>query len=136
MAKEPQGMLAGAAVPVLEDGRLLGIVHMGSLLNGDVEVVDGIRNAVFENEYHRDKPVGTATIFLQDLRMSTNVSDNQGRRAVGTRVSREVAEQVLDRGVPWIGRTYVVDIWYLSQYDPIRDPDGNIIGTIYVGELE
>lgn len=134
--REPRGMLSGAAVPVVEGGRLIGIIQMGSLLNGAVEEVDRIRDAVFENEYYKGKPVGTATIFMGDLRISTNVQDNQGRRAVGTRVSREVAEHVLEKGLSWTGRAFVVDTWYLSQYDPIKNPDGNVIGMLYVGELE
>jgi len=133
---EPRGMLTGAAVPVLEGGQLVGIIQMGGLLNGAVDEVDRIRDAVFADEYYRGKPVGTATLFLGDLRISTNVLDNQGRRAVGTRVSKEVADQILKEGLSWTGRAYVVDTWYLSQYDPIRDPDGTIIGMVYVGELE
>ncbi len=136
IGQEPRGVFAGAAVPVMRDGEMIGILEMGTLLNGAVEEVDRIRDAVFENETYKGKPVGTATIFMGDLRISTNVLDNQGRRAVGTRVSREVAEQVLEDGEPWTGRAYVVDTWYLSQYDPIRDPDGEIIGMLYVGELE
>ena len=134
--REPTGMLSGAAVPVFEGGRLIGIIQMGSLLNGAVEEVDRIRDAVFENEYYEGKPVGTATIFMGDLRISTNVQDSQGRRAIGTRVSRDVAEHVLEKGLSWTGRAFVVDTWYLSRYDPIKDPDGNIIGMFYVGELE
>jgi two-component system NtrC family sensor kinase len=136
IGQEPRGMFAGAAVPVIRDGQMIGILEMGTLLNGAVEEVDRIRDAVFENETYKGKPVGTATIFMGDLRISTNVLDNQGRRAVGTRVSREVAEQVLEEGEPWTGRAYVVDTWYLSQYDPIRNPNGKIIGMLYVGELE
>lgn len=133
---EPTGMLAAAAVPVIDDGKLIGILMMGSLLNGAADEVDRIRDAVFDNEFYNGKPVGTATIFMGDLRISTNVQDNQGRRAVGTRVSREVAEHVLQQGLSWTGRAFVVDTWYLSQYDPIKDPDGKIIGMLYVGELE
>lgn len=136
IAGESTGMLAGAAVPVIEDGELIGVALMGSLLNGDVEVVDRIRDAVFENEVYAGKPVGTATIFLGDLRISTNVRYDQGQRALGTRVSREVAEHVLEQGLAWTGRAFVVDTWYLSQYDPIKDPEGNIIGMLYVGDLE
>ena len=136
IGQEPRGMFAGAAVPVVRDGEMIGILEMGALLNGAVEEVDRIRDAVFENETYKGKPVGTATIFMGDLRISTNVLDNQGRRAVGTRVSREVAQQVLENGEPWTGRAYVVDTWYLSQYDPIRNPNGDIIGMFYVGELE
>ena len=136
IGEEPTGMLAGAAVPVVEDGHLIGIIQMGRLLNGAAEEVDRIRNAVFENEYYRGKPVGTATIFMGDMRISTNVQDSQGRRAVGTHVSEEVATQVLEEGRSWTGRAFVVDAWYLSQYDPIRDLDGQVIGIRYVGELE
>jgi two-component system NtrC family sensor kinase len=134
--EEPTGMLAGASVPVVEGGHLIGIIQMGRLLNGAVEEVDKIRNAVFENEYYRGKPVGTSTIFLGNTRISTNVQDDQGKRAVGTRVSEQVAKRVLQEGRPWTGRAFVVDAWYLSQYDPIRDLDGQVIGMRYVGELE
>jgi two-component system NtrC family sensor kinase len=133
---EPKGMVAGAGVPVLEGGELIGIIQVGSLLNGAVDEVDRIRDAVFENESYDDKPVGTATVFMGDMRISTNVMDAQGRRAVGTRVSKQVADRVLVDGLSWTGRAYVVDRWYLSQYDPIRDPDGTVIGILYVGELE
>ncbi len=133
---EPRGMLSGAVVPILQGGELIGMIQAGSLLNGAAEEVDRIRDAVFENEYYGQKPVGTATIFMEDLRISTNVMDSLGRRAVGTRVSKSVADHVLGQGLSWTGRAYVVDSWYLSQYDPITDPGGDIIGMLYVGELE
>ena len=100
---EARGMFAGVAVPVIEDGKLVGIIEMGGLINGATEKVDAIRDAVFANEIYNGKPVGTATIFLDDLRISTNVLDQQSRRAVGTRASKEVADSVLGQGVPWTG---------------------------------
>ena len=136
VGNEAKGMLVGAAVPVFADEQFIGVIQMGSLLNGTAEKVDRIRDAVFAAEYYDDKPLGTATIFMEDLRISTNVLDNQGRRAVGTRVSKEVADQVLGEGRPWTGRAYVVDRWYLSRYDPIENPNGQVIGMLYVGELE
>jgi two-component system NtrC family sensor kinase len=136
ISQDPSGIVSGAVVPVLVEGELIGVVEMGILLNGSVEEVDRIRDAVFENESYAGKPVGTATIFMHDLRISTNVLDNQGRRALGTHVSQEVANQVLLKGKSWTGRALVVDTWYLSQYDPLLNPDGEIIGMLYVGELE
>ena len=133
---EPRGMMVNVAVPVIIEGELIGIIQGGSLLNGAAEEVDQIRDAIFKNEQYKGKPLGTATIFMGDLRVSTNVLDEQGQRAVGTRVSQEVAEQVLEKGLSWTGRAWVVDTWYLSQYDPIRDPNGNVVGMLYVGELE
>jgi two-component system NtrC family sensor kinase len=136
VGSEPRAMFSGVVVPVIEDGKLVGIIEMGSLVNGATEKVDAIRDAVFANESYNSKPVGTATIFMDDLRISTNVLDKQGRRAVGTRASKEVAAVVLSEGVPWTGPAVVVDTRYLAQYDPIRDPNGNVIGMLYVGELE
>ncbi|MBC8492445.1 MAG: cache domain-containing protein, partial [Chloroflexi bacterium] len=133
---EPRGMLSGAVVPILNGGESIGMIQAGNLLNGAAEEVDRIRDAVFKDEYYGQKPVGTATVFMGDLRISTNVMDSLGRRAVGTRVSKSVADHVLGQGLSWTGRAYVVDSWYLSQYDPITDPGGEVIGMLYVGELE
>jgi len=133
---ELRGMMQTVAVPVIAEDRLLGIVQMGSLVNGASEKVDRIRDAVFKNEQYNGKPLGTATIFMDDVRISTNVLDAQGKRAVGTRASPEVVQRVLVEGKPWTGRAWVVDTWYLAQYDPIYDPDGRIVGMLYVGELE
>ena len=74
VGSEPRAMFAGAAMPVIEDGKLVGIIEMGTLLNGATEKVDTIRDAVFENKTYNGKPVGTATIFLGDLRISTNAA--------------------------------------------------------------
>ncbi|MBN2054651.1 cache domain-containing protein [bacterium] len=133
---EEEGMFLGAAVPIIRADRIVGVLLAGSLLNGATQKVDSIRDLVFANELYGGKPLGTATIFMRDLRISTNVTDNEGRHAIGTRVSAEVAERVLEHGESWTGRAWVVNAWYLSQYDPIRDPTGEIIGMLYVGELE
>ncbi|MCU0242205.1 MAG: cache domain-containing protein, partial [Vicinamibacteria bacterium] len=131
-----QGMMTAAAMPVVASGEIVGIVLMGNLLNGAVDKVDRIRNSVFEGERYQGRPVGTATIFMGNLRISTNVLDEHGRRAVGTRASAEVAERVIEQGRSWNGRAWVVNAWYLSQYDPIHDPQGRVIGMLYMGTLE
>jgi len=133
---EPTGMFMLATVPVILENKCKGVLMAGVLLNGSIDEVDKIRNLVFEGRSYKGKPVGTATIFMKDLRISTNVVNNKGKRAIGTRVSKEVAEHVLNRGVSWTGRATVLDEWYISQYDPIRNPNDEIIGMLYIGELE
>ena len=133
---EPTGMFMGAAIPVMDKDTCKGVLMAGVLLNGSLEHVDKIRNLIFEGESYKGKPVGTATIFMKDLRISTNVIDQTGRRAIGTRVSDEVAEHVLQKGLSWTGRAKVVGEWYISQYDPIYNPENKIIGMLYIGELE
>jgi two-component system NtrC family sensor kinase len=85
---------------------------------------------------YEGRDIGTATIFQDDVRISTNVRNTDGSRAIGTRAWEEVYDQVVLEGRPWIGRAYVVNDWYITAYEPITDLDGRIIGMLYVGILE
>jgi two-component system NtrC family sensor kinase len=135
--EETSGMVLRSAYPILDyNGEVIGVLTGGVLLNRNYEIVDRIKNIVFKDAKYKGKEIGTATIFLGDLRISTNVMDKEGNRAIGTRVSREVYEQVLGEGLPWIQRAFVVDEWYITAYEPIRDVQDKIIGMLYVGMLE
>jgi len=132
-----RGMVMMAASPILDrDRRVLGTVYGGILLNRNYELVDTIRSIVFGDETHDGRIVGTVTIFQGDTRIATNVTDEEGFRAIGTRVSEEVYDRTLVRGIAWEGRAFVVRDWYVSAYEPILDVDGAIIGMLYVGALE
>ncbi len=132
-----EGMVAAAAIPLLDmDGVMRGILYAGNLLNRRFGIVDAIRSEVFASEVHEGRPIGTVTIFQDDLRISTNVSKEDGSRAVGTRLSDVVYQEVLERGGTWADRAFVFNDWYLTAYEPIHDPDGQIIGALYVGLLE
>jgi two-component system NtrC family sensor kinase len=85
---------------------------------------------------YEGQDIGTATIFQDDVRISTNVRNEDGSRAIGTRVSEEVYNQVMIEGKPWIGRAYVVNNWYITAYEPIKDIGNRTIGILYVGVLE
>jgi len=130
------GMVLAAAVPILDsEGRLLGVLYAGDLLNRRYEIVDSIKDEVFFGKVYEGREIGTVTIFQGDLRISTNVRDTDGSRAVGTRLSTQVAEEVLDRDGVWAAPAFVVNDWYITAYEPIRDPDDQIIGVLYVGLL-
>lgn len=135
--EETSGMFIKAAAPVLDyDGRLIGVLYGGYMLNRNYDIVDKVKNTVYLGEMYKGREIGTATIFLDDARISTNVMDMEGQRAIGTRVSEEVYEQVIVEGQPWIGRAFVVNAWYMTAYEPIRDIQDRIIGMLYVGMLE
>jgi two-component system NtrC family sensor kinase len=135
--EETSGMVLRAAHPIIDfNGEVLGVLTGGVLLNRNYEIVDRIKNIVFKGAKYKGKEIGTATIFLGDLRISTNVIDKEGNRAIGTRAMKEVQEQVLEKGLPWIQRAFVVDDWYITAYEPIRDIQDKIIGILYVGMLE
>ena len=106
------------------------------MLNRNFEIVDKIKQTVFQNEQYNGKDLGTATIFQDDVRISTNVSNADGSRAIGTRAAEDVYNQVVKEGQPWIGRAFVVNDWYITSYEPIRNLRNDIIGMLYVGVLE
>ena len=135
--EERNGMMLKAAAPILDyDNHFIGIVYGGILLNRNYEIVDKIKQTVFQDVKYKGKDIGTATIFQDDLRISTNVMNVDGTRAIGTRVAEQVYNQVVLKGTPWIGRAFVVNDWYISAYEPIHDLGGKIIGILYVGILE
>lgn len=44
-------------------------------------------------------------------------------------------DAVLGRGDTWLDRAFVVNDWYVSGYEPLRDATGSRIGMLYVGYL-
>jgi two-component system, NtrC family, sensor kinase len=113
-----------------------GSAFVATLLNGNIELVRGIQRNLFGDDLYRDKPFGTVTVFCRDVRVATTVLGPGGTIAIGTRVSEEVRRKVLEQGEVWLRRAFVVDEWYLSAYEPIRDPRAENIGILYVGVLE
>ncbi len=131
------GMCIKAAAPLLsEEGELIGVLYGARLLNRNYEIVDGVKDIVYRGETYRGKDAGTVTIFQNGMRISTNVIGSDGQRAVGTRVSAEVYERVIELGETWVGRAFVVNDWYITAYEPIRDLNDEVIGMLYVGTLE
>ncbi|HXV22259.1 MAG TPA: cache domain-containing protein [Desulfuromonadales bacterium] len=129
-------LLVGAAPLTATDGRLLGYIYGGTLLNGNLPLVDRIQEIIYGGETHQGTESGSATIFLDRLRVATTVRLKDGERAVGTLVSPQVAEAVLTMRQLWVDRALVVDQWYLSAYEPLLDTQGEAVGALYVGLLE
>jgi two-component system NtrC family sensor kinase len=135
--RQTSGMMMKAGAPIHGyDGSLLGVLYAGKLINRNYKIVDKIKDTVYQAVKYKGKDIGTATIFQGDLRISTNVMSEDQTRAIGTRVSEQVHEQVLVKGLPWIDRAFVVNNWYIAAYEPIRDIRDKIVGILYVGILE
>ena len=135
-AEERAGLAMASAVPIMDGGRLMGILYGGMLLNHDSSIVDKIGGTVFRNEVYRGNPMGTVTIFFNNLRIATNVLEADGQRAIGTEASDEVTQRVLREGKKWTDRAFVVHDWYITAYEPITDIHGRRVGMLYVGVLE
>jgi two-component system NtrC family sensor kinase len=134
---EDRALVLLALQPVLDEtdrpvARLVG----GLLLNQNLDFVDHINRIVYPEGALPFGSEGTATLFLDDVRITTNVRLFQDRRAIGTRVSNTVRERVLDQGQTWLDRAFVVNDWYVSAYEPLLDAGGARVGMLYVGFLE
>lgn len=107
---------------------------------GDWNLVDGKLykgSTLMEENYAIIDKIGeltgdTVTIFKGDTRVTTNVKKDNVRQ-IGTKVSSQVADAVINKGQTYIGRAEVVGTWNETAYEPIKDKNGKILGIWYVG---
>jgi methyl-accepting chemotaxis protein len=103
------------------DGKL---VADGKVLNGNFTAVDKVKELVG----------GTATIFMNDTRISTNVRKPDGSRATGSQLAKGAAyEAIFDRKTSFRGEIPILGEIYMTAYDPILDAGNNVVGILYVG---
>ncbi len=137
---EDRGMVLLSYYPLWDsEGVVRGYLSGGVLVNGNFDFVDALKQLVYGQGSLVEDSLGTVTVFLHNVRINTNVPrrlDSPSQRAIGTLVSQEVHEQVLERGEKWIDRAFVVSEWYISAYEPIIDIYGQRIGMLYAGFLE
>ncbi|RMF22430.1 MAG: HAMP domain-containing protein [Cyanobacteria bacterium J083] len=127
------GLILTAIEPIQAQGKVIGSVIVGTLINRNYEIVDNLKQNI---------GVDTATIFAQDWRVSTNVPyTDKKTRAIGTRVSRVVAETVLNKQQTYLGKANIIGEKYLTAYKPLYDHQKILnpqaaqpTGIAYVGE--
>ncbi|WP_417830481.1 cache domain-containing protein [Thalassospira sp.] len=134
--RETRGMVVHSASPVTLPSGETAVLVGGILLNQNLGFIDTINDLVYRKNSLPDGSQGTATLFLDDVRISTNVRLFEDRRALGTRVSSAVRKAVLEDGKVWLDSAFVVNDWYVSAYEPIKDSYGKRVGMLYVGFLE
>ncbi|MDQ2820509.1 MAG: Cache 3/Cache 2 fusion domain-containing protein [Pseudomonadota bacterium] len=110
----------GKSVPTLTNG--------GKAINLDFTVPDRFTKLTG----------GSATIFALDgddfVRVSTSLKNEKGARAIGTVLDRAGAAYApLRAGQSFSGLLTLFGKQYMTQYDPIKDVSGNIIGILFVG---
>ena len=101
------------------------VIYVGDVaLNDSTDVVDGIKATVG----------ASATVFMGDTRVTTNVMKADGTRAVGTKLARNAAyESIFTAHKPYRGIVDILGSSFAAAYDPIIDRDGAVIGILYVG---
>ncbi|MBT0664184.1 PAS domain S-box protein [Geobacter pelophilus] len=93
------------------------------VINGNYELPDKIQE-IFG---------GTATIFMGDTRVSTNVLKDDGTRAVGTRLIGDAYSAIFVNGKSYRGEATILGNPYFTAYDPIKNAKGDTLGVLYVG---
>ena len=122
------GLALTGVSPLIDDqGEVAGAVLAAYMFNNDFTLVDRIKEVA---------GIDTVTIFFGDLRVSTNVMTADNQRAVGTRVSQEVYDVVLEDGQDYVGEAFVVNDTYITRYKPLHDHLGQVVGSLYVGALK
>ena len=136
-ATEDRALVLLALQPVRDAaGQPQALLVGGLLLNQNLDFIDHINRIVYPEGALPFGSEGTATLFLDDVRITTNVRLFQDQRAIGTRVSQTVRDRVLGQGETWLDRAFVVNDWYVSAYEPLLDAAGQRVGMLYVGFLE
>lgn len=88
----------------------------------------------------------TCTIFQRIneqgdmLRIATNLKDASGRRAVGTYMpamnpdgTKNPIISTLLSGNAYKGKAFLITNWYITEYEPLKNANGEVIGCIYSG---
>lgn len=134
---ETRGLVTRSIVATrVPNGEAKAVMVGGQLLNRDLSVIDSINALIYQPDSLPEGSHGTVSLFLDNLRIATNVTIPGGARAIGTRASLAVRERVIVQGQVWLNRALVLDDWYISGYAPLRDGAGQPVGMIYAGILE
>jgi methyl-accepting chemotaxis protein len=112
--------VAGAPAPVLKTN--------GVALNGNFAAADQFTSTTG----------GIATIFVKKdsdfIRISTSLKKQNGERAIGTALDHaSPAFASINEGKSFVGVATLFGKQYMTQYDPIKDKSGKVIGILFVG---
>jgi methyl-accepting chemotaxis protein len=123
----------GKGTPAIINGKMTLTDTSGKqyVVNDNFEIVDQVQKMVG----------GAATVFQvyndsYAARISTNVLDTNQQRAVGTHLTDEVYDFTVNKGGTYYGRRDLFGRAYVTAYEPIKDPNGRIIGVLFVGTEE
>lgn len=105
-----------------------------TLKNGDT--VLNLNNAIPDNFLASTNVV--STIFVRDgddlVRVLTSIKTENGQRALGTILARNhPGYQRLMEGKSYSGQVILFNTPFMTQYDPIIDANGKVIGALFIG---
>ncbi|SCX03510.1 Aspartate chemoreceptor protein [Agrobacterium sp. DSM 25558] len=121
-------MKVGGATVAMENGDLKSVSRpsIGTLLDFDLVDRTGLANG------------GVATVFQTQgtdyLRISTNVKNEKGERAVGTKLALDhPAYAKIQKGESYFGEAKLFGTDYMTGYVPVLSKTGAAVGILFVG---
>lgn len=93
------------------------------VVNDNVEVPDRLKDLLG----------GVATVFMGDVRVTTNIMGQDGKRAVGTKLQGPAYDAIFKEGKTFRGEAAILGEQYFTAYDPLRNSAGQVIGVAFVG---
>ncbi len=122
-----QGLVLEAAFPVINQNEIIiGAMCGGYLLNNN--------NQLIINDIARHTGL-VASIFLKDIRVSSNVPSSDGKYAIGSVLDPAVFKVILD-GNNYSGPIKVAKDIYMASYAPIFNNENELIGILGIGMPE
>ena len=133
LARSFQGSLHGkieltSASVVIKDQEAPVLKLDGKMVNLDFSLVDRFTEATS----------AVATVFARKgedfVRVTTSLKNDKGERAVGTLLDRtHPGYKAVVAGTSFTGLATLFGRQYMTQYDPVKDTQGNVIGLSFVG---
>ncbi len=129
VASFPEGLSLDTGKTIELGGRPTPVMrHGGAVLNGEFSIPDRFT----------ERTGVTATIFVRSgedfVRISTSLKKETGERAIGTVLDRaHPAYALLSAGKGYRGLAQLFGKDFMTDYEPVRDAHGNVIGALYVG---
>ena len=81
----------------------------------------------------RDKTGGHFTIFKDNVRYATTITDESGERFTGTEMSADISQAVINDGKLYSGKAEINGENYVVSYEPMTDKNGTVIGAYFGG---
>ncbi len=121
-------MFRSLTTKILEDRCISGTDMLAYMLE---QSQGGVETDLFLDQL-KDRMGCEFTIFEGDTRTYTTVVHN-GTRVVGSKLSSDLSNIVLQQGKSFVGEATILGDEYLASYVPTRDANGTINGLIFAG---
>ncbi len=80
----------------------------------------------------KEKMNSDVTLFLNDTRYNTTLNKENGERNIGTKMDADIWKKI-SRGETATGQVKINGISYSTEYVPLTDVDGKIVGSCFAG---